>query len=88
MPKSAFTLIEMLVVLVILAILTSLAFGTLGVVRKLAESTNCLTNLSQMPFASIAYTQENRFCGRLPPLPRGSKGKCLACESHFPCLFQ
>ena len=60
MRKYAFTLIELLVVIAIIGILAGLAASTFGMVRTMAQSTNCLNNLRNMQLANMAYAQENR----------------------------
>ena len=62
--KSAFTLVELLVVVAIIAILLSLLLPALRNARLSAASGRCLSNLHQVGLASNMYTAE--FKGDLP----------------------
>lgn len=57
--KHAFTLIEMLVVIALIAILAALLYPALGRVRESGRSTRCLSNLRQLHVASINYAGGN-----------------------------
>src|SRR5205809_532275 len=59
----AFTLTELLVVIGLIALLTSLLLPAVGRVREAGRATACLSNLRQMGIAWQMYTIENR--GRL-----------------------
>ena len=66
MRKSkAFTLVELLVVIGIIAVLISVLLPTLAKVRQNAISAQCLSNLRQIGQALIMYAQENG--GWYPP---------------------
>lgn len=64
MRHTAFSLIELLVVLAIIAILTALLLPTLGMVRESARKVTCMNNLRQLGLAIRGYGQEQR--GLLP----------------------
>lgn len=69
----AFTLVELLVVIGIIAVLISILLPALGQVREKSRQTKCLSNLRQLAMAAIAYTSENN--GAMPG--RGGSGMQL-----------
>jgi prepilin-type processing-associated H-X9-DG protein/prepilin-type N-terminal cleavage/methylation domain-containing protein len=63
--RSAFTLVELLVVIGIIALLISILLPALAAARQSALTTVCASNIRQLAACSIAYTVDNR--GFYPP---------------------
>lgn len=59
--KGAFTLVELLVVISIIALLAALLLPTLTSARQHAHSANCISNLRQIGIALQIYVQENGY---------------------------
>lgn len=55
---AAFTLVELLVVIVIISVLAALAFPVFGVVRRNAQRASCMSNLRQIHTALSLYIQD------------------------------
>ena len=59
-PRRAFTLVEMLVVIAIIAILASLLLPALAVSKKKGQQTKCLSNLHQLGLSMMMYIDDNQ----------------------------
>jgi prepilin-type N-terminal cleavage/methylation domain-containing protein/prepilin-type processing-associated H-X9-DG protein len=57
--SSAFSLIELLVVISIIAVLAALLLPAIGVVRGMAFNSKCTSNLRMLTIAMLAYCGEN-----------------------------
>jgi len=62
--KCGFTLLELLLVVVVIAVLAGLVAPALGQAKRRALATQCLNNLRQIGIASVMYADDNG--GRLP----------------------
>ena len=58
--NSAFTLVELLVVIAIIAILIAILLPALSKARDQANTVKCLANLRQIGQAAVMYTQDNK----------------------------
>ncbi len=58
--KSAFTIVELLVVVAIIGILAALLFPALGVMNARSKKTKCLSNLRQIAMAGVSLMGESK----------------------------
>jgi prepilin-type N-terminal cleavage/methylation domain-containing protein len=66
---AAFTLVELLVVVAIIALLLGILIPSLGKARKLAERTTCMSNLSQIAKGTIVFDTEHNHIPFGPAMP-------------------
>ena len=66
---TAFTLVELLVVIGVIAVLVAILLPALSKARKQAQTTSCMSNLRQVGLAMRMYTSENK--GWLPLIRGG-----------------
>jgi prepilin-type N-terminal cleavage/methylation domain-containing protein len=59
MRRTAFTLVELLVVIAVTALLMSILLPVLHTARQISRAVACASNLKQLSLALIAYDQEN-----------------------------
>ena len=72
-PQRAFTLVELLVVIGIIAVLIGIILPALARARESAESVQCMSNLRQIGGAMVIYVNQSN--GWLPVAPMsGSPG--------------
>ena len=72
-PKPhAFTLVELLVVIAVIAILASLLLPALATAKKRARAVQCLNNLKQIGYAAQMYAHDNDNTLQLDPLIPGN----------------
>lgn len=80
--RRAFTIVEVLVVIGIVAILASLLLVGLRTVSDNARAGSCLSKLRELSNAHIAYANLNRECFADVGLPHGSVGQPLKSFVH------
>jgi prepilin-type N-terminal cleavage/methylation domain-containing protein/prepilin-type processing-associated H-X9-DG protein len=81
---TAFTLIELLIVIAILGILASLLLPTFGRARESARGTVCLGNLHQIGIALQLYVMDNH--NKLPVMRDVSPDPTVAATNTFPAI--
>jgi prepilin-type N-terminal cleavage/methylation domain-containing protein/prepilin-type processing-associated H-X9-DG protein len=81
----AFTLVELLVVIGIIALLISILLPALQKARESASTTQCASNLRQIAIAIISYANDNK--GKLPPSKVNNAKENGTTETIYPNGF-
>lgn len=76
--RNAFTLIEMLVVIAIIAILAAILFPVFAQAREKARQTTCISNLKQLGLSLAMYSQDYDELMMLAQVPAGRWPQLLA----------
>src|SRR5689334_7217102 len=69
-PRHAFTLVELLIVIGIIAVLTALLLPAVGIARRYSGQLACTSNLRQWAAAAVLYAVQNKNA-----LPRRGQGQ-------------
>ncbi len=81
MKRTAFTLVELLVVVAIVAVLIAILLPSLSRAREQARAAGCLSNLKQIGMAFSCYADDHR--GLLPPsVQKGGKSYDTFLRDH------
>jgi prepilin-type N-terminal cleavage/methylation domain-containing protein len=78
-PAKAFTLVELLIVIAVIAILAALSLPVVGAAKHKSQRTTCLNNLRQINFGVLMYCDDSHDSS---PYPAST-----ASSSVFPSLF-
>ena len=83
MKRNAFTLVELLVVIAVIAMLVSLLLPAVQSAREAARRLNCLNNMRQLTLSALNYTDT---MNHLPP-PKVGRGSYNGLGSTFVLLL-
>ena len=84
MKRRAFTLVELLVVVAVIAVLLAIFSPSFQGLQKYAQDVQCRSNLHQQGIAMLAYVNANE---KTYPMVHGWFDAGISCGPHLPCLF-
>src|SRR5262245_23202311 len=77
---SGFTLLELLVVIVVIAIMAALLLPALTKTKEQARGTACRSNMKQLALAFLMYSEDNN---ETLPWPGGAAGRSVKSPTEY-----
>jgi prepilin-type processing-associated H-X9-DG protein/prepilin-type N-terminal cleavage/methylation domain-containing protein len=81
--RRAFTLVELLVVIGIIALLISILLPSLSKAREMGKSVKCLSNLRQLGIATVSYANESKSYLPYPTTTQGEQVLWFNCVDPY-----